>query len=170
MLKPGLPTGARQMMSSRMGTQVELESRQTAQACVMSGAGDGGCRGPQAPIWPPLPAGAFMMHFPEKRAQCPREAASPRRRTLCVKVHYGAVSWTRAPSPHGQGQNTQPRVFSALWAGVNRLLPGRASPARLTPPLPTMCLPVFAQPGMSSLVLLSPLSSGLWVQAVLVLQ
>lgn len=85
-----------------------------------------------------------------------------------MKVHCGAVGGTRAPSPRGQGQNTQPRVFSSSWVGVNHLPAGGASPAPLSarPPPPVR---VSARPRILSSVLLDPLYSGFRVRAALVL-
>ena len=92
----------------------------------------------QMPSGPPIcPVFQRMLSdaCPKEVSSGPLKAESPGRSTLSVKVHC-AIQGTRAPSPHGQGQDTQPRLIFALRVEMNHLLVGGASPDPLSPPVP----------------------------------
>ena len=102
--------------------------------CCLSGDGTvdaNALRPPTCPIFQQMLSDAC----PKEVSSCPLKAESLGRRTLSVKVHC-AIQGTRAPSPHGQGQDTQPRLIFALWVGMYHLLAGGASPDPLNLPLP----------------------------------
>lgn len=50
--------------------------------------------------------------LPGQVGSCPPKAASPGGSTLIMREHIGVLSADQRPSPYGQGQNTQPKVFS----------------------------------------------------------
>ena len=108
--------------------------------CCLSGDGTvdaNALRPPTCPIFQQMLSDAC----PKEVSSCPLKAESLGRRTLSVKVHC-AIQGTRAPSPHGQGQDTQPRLIFALWVGMYHLLAGGPL---LTPSISlSPCLHVFA--------------------------